>query len=357
MKALQQVVPFYFGTQGRELFGCFHEPARKGMRRCSILICQPVGHEYINSHRALRQLAARLAEAGFPVLRFDYYGCGDSCGEAVQGSIARWLDDISAAIAAIRARTGFIPVYVVGLRLGATLAAMSGIQQDNLAGLVLWDPVVNGKNYWHELLSLQKEMLRFRPKPGRLLGPIVLRLTGYAERARALVPRAFAYGTQNLRIAVARWRSGMFLLPSERATARAKLVLRVHGPSSVTACPSSLAPAPSPDHQPVGSFRSRDKHSNTEILGFPVSNMLRTELEELDLLKVPKKPAPRILVVHTTQTADENCFKDRLVRTEAQVEHRELQAPEIWLPTKDGSLLVPAQVLQSVVSWICGATS
>jgi len=36
---------------------------------------------------------------------------------------------------------------------------------------------------------------------------------------------------------------------------------------------------------------------------------------------------------------------------QTRVEQRRMEAPEIWLPTADGSLLVPAQVLRAVVSW------
>src|SRR5437773_7734152 len=78
MRLAEKVVPFYFGSPDKLLFGCYHEPSLERRRKCAVVVCQPVGHEYINSHRALRQLAARLCDAGFPVLRFDYYGCGDS---------------------------------------------------------------------------------------------------------------------------------------------------------------------------------------------------------------------------------------------------------------------------------------
>ena len=357
MKTVQRVVPFYFGVQGRQLFGCFHEPSRKGIRTGSVLICQPVGHEYINSHRALRQLATRLAEAGFPVLRFDYYGCGDSCGDAREGSIARWLEDISTAVAALQMRAGRSPLYVVGLRLGGTLAALGGIQRDDLAGLILWDPVMNGNNYFQELISLQKEMLRFRPKPGGLFRASVRWLRKYADRPIALAQRTFAHVTHSLRVAVVRWRSAPYPLPSVRTTTRAKLVSRVHGLSAVTACRSGLAQVPKLDHQPHDSFRTKNAEASTEVLGFPVSNILRAELEELDLLRISSKPAPRVLLVQTKQTADVLGLRDRLIHTRVHLEHQKMEAPQIWLPTTDGSLLVPAQVLQSVVSWICGVTS
>lgn len=129
------------------------------------MICQPVGHEYVNSHRALRELAGRLCDRGFPVLRFDYYGCGDSSGEAEDAAISQWLDDISVALKEVRHRTGIDQVCIVGLRLGGTLALMSSMQHREIDSLLLWDPIINGKAYLNELQLLQKEMLRCRPKP------------------------------------------------------------------------------------------------------------------------------------------------------------------------------------------------
>jgi len=84
MNASVEVRPFYFGAPGKELFGCLHAPEPDCCLDCGVVVCQPFGHEYVNSHRALRQLAKRLVDAGFPVLRFDYYGCGDSRGETTE---------------------------------------------------------------------------------------------------------------------------------------------------------------------------------------------------------------------------------------------------------------------------------
>jgi esterase/lipase len=269
VRTLKPLMPFYFGREDRKLFGCFHEPSGASVRRRAVLVCQPVGHEYINSHRALRQLAARLAAAGFPVLRFDYYGCGDSYGEFEQGSITRWLEDISTAAAELRARSGMIHVCVVGLRLGATLAALSGSWREVFASLVLWEPVTSGRSYLKQLGSLQQEMLRFRPKPK----------------------------------------------PSKKSQAY------------------------------------------EELLGFPVSRLLRAQLAELDLGKIDKRPAASVLIVRNARTDDDSDLAKHLIQTQAQVEQQTLEAPKIWLPTPDGSLLVPAQVLQSVVSWVSGAPS
>ena len=60
--------------------------------------CQPLGHEYIRAHRTFNQLAAGLARAGFPVLRFDYSGTGDSSGADEMGSVKRWMADVREAM-------------------------------------------------------------------------------------------------------------------------------------------------------------------------------------------------------------------------------------------------------------------
>ena len=76
-----EIEPFYFGTSSKPLFGCYHVPQSALRRDCGVLFCAPMGSEYVRFHRAYRQLADRLAKAGFPVLRFDFYGCGDSSGD------------------------------------------------------------------------------------------------------------------------------------------------------------------------------------------------------------------------------------------------------------------------------------
>jgi uncharacterized protein len=164
MIASAEVLPSYFGSLDKALFGCLNEPRSGLVRSCAVVICQPIGHEYDNSHRALRQLAVRLAEKGFPVLRFDYFGCGDSSGDAEEGRISQWLEDVSQAVLEIKRRTSLWRFCLVGLRLGASLALMTATRRNDIQNLVLWDPVVKGRDYLDGLISLENEMLRFRPK-------------------------------------------------------------------------------------------------------------------------------------------------------------------------------------------------
>ena len=259
------VLPFYFGSAGRQLFGCYHQPRSSGARTCGIVICQPILHEYIYSHRALRQLATRLCDAGFPVLRFDYYGCGDSSGIDEDGSMQQWLQDISEAVTELRLRAQVSRICLIGLRFGATLATMTVVERDDIDSLVLWEPILSGQIYLRELSALQKEALRLRPRPAR------------------------------------------------RA----------------------------------------DRQTQFEVIGFPLSQTLYNELEGLDLSAVPQTSAKRILALQTDQARTGDSLATHLRQNGDSIDVQHIPAPSIWLPTTDGSLHVPGQVVQSLVAWSC----
>jgi uncharacterized protein len=148
--------PFFFGPSDRRLFGVFHRPASQTNQDCGVVVCQPLEHEFYNAHRRLRQLAQALCDDGLPVLRFDYYGTGDSAGAWEEASIAQWLDDIDCAVAELRWR-GCARVCLVGLRLGATLATLFSTERDRVAALVLWEPVASGEEYLRELAALHRK--------------------------------------------------------------------------------------------------------------------------------------------------------------------------------------------------------
>lgn len=159
--------PFFFGPAERQLYGCYHAPAAAS-RGCAVLLCQPLGHEYIQFHRALQRLAVLLADAGFPVLRFDFRGCGDSAGELKDGSLAAWREDVAEALGELRRRSAAPRITLAGLRLGGSLAAIVASERDDIDSVVLWDPVLNGRAYLEELTRSHERMLRYahvRPRP------------------------------------------------------------------------------------------------------------------------------------------------------------------------------------------------
>lgn len=130
------------GVAGREIFA-LHDPAVKGAPRArAAVICNPEGIEQVYSHRALRHLAVRLARRGFHVLRFDYYGTGDSGGEDGEATRDGMVGDVAFAIEAARDAAAVAQVALIGLRAGADIAAAYARRQTGeIASLVLWDPL------------------------------------------------------------------------------------------------------------------------------------------------------------------------------------------------------------------------
>ena len=148
------MTPLFFGSSQRRLYGAYDPPqgARPGAR--AVVLCYPWGQEYLRAHRSMRRLANMLAAVGCHVLRFDYFGTGDSMGTAHEVSRRGWEQDIETAIEELQDTSGATQVSLVGLRLGATLAAHVAVRKKKLVHtLVLWDPVVSGLEYLEELLG------------------------------------------------------------------------------------------------------------------------------------------------------------------------------------------------------------
>jgi len=124
-----------------------------------VVVCAPFGQEYLRSHRCLRELAARLAEVGFHTLRFDLFGTGDSAGDLPEADLEGWIGDLRAAAAEAREASGGTRVAIVGLRFGATLAALAA-GREKASALVLWDAVSQGEPYLAELAAEHSAWLR-----------------------------------------------------------------------------------------------------------------------------------------------------------------------------------------------------
>ncbi len=149
--------PIYFGKAGKQLFGAYHLP--RGRRRAvdaGVLLCYPGVQEYMRTHWAFRKLASLLVREGFHVLRFDYHGTGDSAGTGDQGRVAQWCADIRSAAAELQDLGSVSRVSVVGLRLGAALAALTAHDGLEVRDLVLWEPAIDGRSHIRELESIQR---------------------------------------------------------------------------------------------------------------------------------------------------------------------------------------------------------
>jgi exosortase A-associated hydrolase 2 len=151
---------FFFGTKPQNLFGVYHAPETHADRDLGVVIAPPYGSEYMKTHRALRQLALRLARSGFHVLRFDFRGCGDSAGEPDDACLDVWVEDLDTAIDELKDRTGVGRVALAGLRLGGTLALLAAARRRDVEALALWEPILDGPAYVAELTDLGRTWRR-----------------------------------------------------------------------------------------------------------------------------------------------------------------------------------------------------
>jgi len=142
------IEPLYFGDPSAPLFGVLNRARPGSALDRGVLICAPLGYENVIYYRQLAILARRLSDGGKSTFRFDWPGCGDSAGDDRQpGLIAASLASVGLAVAALRAYTGVTHVDVVGLRVGATLAAAAIAGGLDVEDVVLWDPFTSGRAY------------------------------------------------------------------------------------------------------------------------------------------------------------------------------------------------------------------
>lgn len=130
-------------------------------RSASVLLCNPFGEEAMRAHRIYRVLATQLERSGYAVMRFDYGGTGDSMGDGNDVTVESCVADVALAADELRAVSGAPKLVVIGLRLGATLAALATSRASlRPRHLVMWDPVVDGRAYLAELAVMHRAYMR-----------------------------------------------------------------------------------------------------------------------------------------------------------------------------------------------------
>ncbi len=122
----------------------------------AVLICGALSREALDAHHSLRVLASDFAAAGYPTMRFDYSGQGDSSdilgNDAVCGQHwLIWQRNINEAADRLRRITGARRLILCGIRIGATLAVLTAERRSDIAGLILLAPVMRGRSYLRQL--------------------------------------------------------------------------------------------------------------------------------------------------------------------------------------------------------------
>lgn len=144
------MVPVNFGDCSGWLV---RPPEGRGLSRGAVIV-PAFGFEELCARRSMRILSERLAAAGLPTLRYDPTGTGNALAAGPDDDLLpRWQADLAAAIAHLKALTGVEEVVLVGLRLGALIAAGHA---GRVEGLALLAPPLSGKSYLRESAVLAR---------------------------------------------------------------------------------------------------------------------------------------------------------------------------------------------------------
>jgi exosortase A-associated hydrolase 1 len=131
---------FTFKCHNNQLCGIIHESSRLSKTGVVIVVGGP---QYrVGSHRQFVLLARFLAEKGYPVMRFDYTGMGDSTGE--KKAFDKINADIEAAINTFQNRIPSIKnILLWGLCDAASASLFYAPRDPRIIGLALLNPWVH----------------------------------------------------------------------------------------------------------------------------------------------------------------------------------------------------------------------
>lgn len=145
-----------FLLRGRRgpLCATYFHPAPSAEPRGDLLFCPPFAEE-MNRCRAMVAMQARsLSVVGVGTLVVDPYGTGDSSGEFVEGTWEAWRDDLGHGLEWLRQQgRGCLGVW--GIRLGAIMAAELALEDGGVPNLLLWQPVLTGKQFFTQFLRIR----------------------------------------------------------------------------------------------------------------------------------------------------------------------------------------------------------
>ncbi|MFT5241177.1 MAG: hypothetical protein ACI9OU_002640 [Candidatus Promineifilaceae bacterium] len=191
----------HFGSSEAPLYGAFQPAVTTLDRDHAVLLCAPLGHEYMRTHWLLRRLATALSSSGYASLCFDYNGYGDSGGDSGVGTPSLWADNISMAADELVALSGARHLSVVTLRAASLLVSHADLSAFACETLVMLDPVASGDQWISDLEALQqRQNLRHAGGPAMRTRPASPE-QGLEEYLGAVFPTDTKSSLQELRYA------------------------------------------------------------------------------------------------------------------------------------------------------------
>jgi alpha/beta superfamily hydrolase len=137
---------------GLKLFGILHRPADVPERKIGVIFLAPGVKSRVAPHRLYLKMTASLLRQGYVVLRFDFYGLGDSEGELAEKKLldlyatvwdGRYVDDALCAMDWMEQSLGLKRFVLAGLCGGALTGLLAAAKDRRARGVLgLGLPVV-----------------------------------------------------------------------------------------------------------------------------------------------------------------------------------------------------------------------
>lgn len=154
--------PFFLDVPEGRLYAVYRRPPPGTPLRGNVLYAAPFNEEMNRCRSMVTMQAHALARLGFGTLSIDLLGTGDSSGEYRDARWSVWLDNLRAGLAWLDGQPGDERI-LWGTRLGALLAAeLHGSLGSSSLGLILWQPVLDGKQYFTQFLRLRLAAQMYR---------------------------------------------------------------------------------------------------------------------------------------------------------------------------------------------------
>jgi len=177
-------------SNGCGLMAALHLPDEGPRSDVGIVLLHGWAGYRIGAHQMFVKLGRAAQERGYPCLRFDFRGRGDSEGDAATTTLTTMIADTRAAARTMLQRGEVKRLVLVGDCSGSEVAIGSGVLVDEAAALVLWSaPIVGAsregtdkakrrdifRQYWQKLFRPEtwSKLVSGRLRPGMIKKALV----------------------------------------------------------------------------------------------------------------------------------------------------------------------------------------
>ena len=132
--------PISFKSMEQQLQGVFNHPSTP-QRSIGVILLNGWGGYRIGPHRIYVKLGRLLSSCGFPVMRFDFRGTGDSDGtlsEHTEDNVAAFLENTKSAQSYFVQYYNLDKCYLLGLCTGGEIATLYASGVKTVQGIILW---------------------------------------------------------------------------------------------------------------------------------------------------------------------------------------------------------------------------